>query len=548
MTVKLSQQKISRLLKYYFAGMTQPAIAQKVGTDQSTISLYSKRFSERAAEIGLLEAAKEYQVYSEVSRLRNLSVEMQKYNLTTEDALHGIRIEKAFDKLGVATDQHIKLIQVCKKINDPGFIDATLKLVRIEAECNISYEEAVAKYDTAVSQLPAKQNEMTQLQAKLDSLGSTLSERNEELQRIDTEVERTQKEAETKKASLEQEYKARRKQLEVKQQEIEDVAQLKAELSKDNLDIATLVKVVKEYRHGTQQVNGILVRRAIEEHYSLGKAIDANNNEIALQHKEHTQLKKQNSELKSDNTRITASNKIVDKSLYEKRFEYSKLTLAVMEQRSQYELFQGFLTMLVNSPSVNRPIESLISSLQQIMRSGWYSPRTQKQWMDLFVQRVFGDYLHSFRCNECGSRFMIGEATNKRYSNYSIQCPCCHCSSWVKPDDSFLRAMVAEDQLMNIYHARSMMEENAILRPFKVLPTTPCNICGKPITDWTEDEVKRLAAGLGWGHKDCWNTFLGKIKQIALVGEYIPKIEEKSSQQKDEEAGKPTLPTIRLNI
>ena len=59
-------------------------------------------------------------MYSEVSRLRNLSVEMQKYNLTTEDALHGIRIEKAFDKLGVATDQHIKLIQVCKKINDPG--------------------------------------------------------------------------------------------------------------------------------------------------------------------------------------------------------------------------------------------------------------------------------------------------------------------------------------------------------------------------------------------------------------------------------------------
>ncbi len=53
MTVKLSLQKISRLLKYYFAGMTQPAIAQKVGTDQSTISLYAKRFSERAAEIGL---------------------------------------------------------------------------------------------------------------------------------------------------------------------------------------------------------------------------------------------------------------------------------------------------------------------------------------------------------------------------------------------------------------------------------------------------------------------------------------------------------------
>ena len=74
--------------------MTQPAIAEKVGTDQSTISLYSKRFSERAAEIGLLEAAKEYNMYNEIGELRNLSVEMQKYNLTTEDAREGVGIIK----------------------------------------------------------------------------------------------------------------------------------------------------------------------------------------------------------------------------------------------------------------------------------------------------------------------------------------------------------------------------------------------------------------------------------------------------------------------
>ncbi len=112
--------------------MTQPAIAQKVGVDQSTISLYSKRFGERAAEIGLLEAAKEFNVYKEVSELRNLSVELQKYNLTAEDAREGIGIIKAFSKLGVTTDQHIKLIQVCKNINDQGFINASLELVRTE--------------------------------------------------------------------------------------------------------------------------------------------------------------------------------------------------------------------------------------------------------------------------------------------------------------------------------------------------------------------------------------------------------------------------------
>ena len=538
MTVKLSQQKISRLLKYYFAGITQPAIAQRVNTDQSTISLYSKRFSERAAEIGLLEAAKEYQVYSEVSRLRNLSVEMQKYNLTTEDALHGIRIEKAFDKLGVATDQHIKLIQVCKKINDPGFVDAALELVRIEAESNISYEEAVAKYDTAVSQLPAKQNEMTQLQAKLDSLNSTISERNEELQLRDTEVERAQKEAETKKASLEQEYQARRKQLEVKQQEIEDVAQLKAGLSKDNLDIATLVKVVKEYRHGTQKVNGRLIRRAIEEHHSLGKAIDANNNKIALQHKEHTQLKQQNSELRSDNARVASEKAENERGLQNGRLELSQLFTTMEICRRQYTLFQGFLAMLVNSPSVNRPIESLITSLQQVMRSGWYSPRTQKEWMDLFVQRVFGDYLQSFRCDHCGSRFMISEGMNKGYLNYPIKCPRCHNSSWVEPDDSFLRAMVSEDQLTNIYRAELLMNENVILRPFKVLVGIPCDVCGKPISEFTEDAIKVGAAGCGWAHADCWNTFTGKVKMFGNAAKYLLETEKGSSEQAVKNAGK----------
>ena len=86
MTVKISQQKITRLFKYYFAGMTQPDIAKKLNIDQSSVSLYAKRFSERAAEVGLLAAAEEYGVYKEVSELRNLSVELHQLNLTTEDA------------------------------------------------------------------------------------------------------------------------------------------------------------------------------------------------------------------------------------------------------------------------------------------------------------------------------------------------------------------------------------------------------------------------------------------------------------------------------
>ena len=55
MTVKLSPQKVSTILRYYFAGVSQPNIARKVAVDQSTVSLYSSRFQVRVAETGLLK-------------------------------------------------------------------------------------------------------------------------------------------------------------------------------------------------------------------------------------------------------------------------------------------------------------------------------------------------------------------------------------------------------------------------------------------------------------------------------------------------------------
>ena len=304
------------------------------------------------------------------------------------------------------------------------------------------------------------------------------------------------------------------------------MAQVKAELSEDNLDIATMVKLVNEYSYGTQQIDGMVIRKAIEEHHSIEQSKEVLKHEKALLEEGNSQLNKQNSDLKSDNTRITTAVKVVDKSLIEKRLEYSKLTLTIMRQGSQYELFQGFMAMLVNSPSVKGPIESLMASLQMIRRSGWYSPKTTKEWMGLFVSKVFGDYLQSFTCNRCGCRFMVSKGTIKGYISYWYQCPACFSSSDVKPDYSFLKALVPDKQLSNIYHAELLLTQNVILKPFRVLLAVPCIVCGELITNWTEDKVKRIATGLGWGHTDCLNTSLGRTKQLELVHEHFPKMEE----------------------
>ena len=247
MTVKLSPHKISRILRYYFSGVPQPAIARKVGVDQSTVSLYSSRFRESAMGVGLLGAGKEFKVFSEVESLRSLSVELYKSKLTVEEAEYGVRIRDTFIKLGVDPDQHTRLIEVCKKVDDPGFIDAALKLNRIEVEGQMTYEEATSKFERITSELPPAENRLRGILTKLKSLNNLIAQRNSELTNVEAHVVQLQKEAKAKEATLEQEFGIKMKKLDVQEKEVEAVAKLKTELNKQELDLPTLLILAKEF-------------------------------------------------------------------------------------------------------------------------------------------------------------------------------------------------------------------------------------------------------------------------------------------------------------
>ena len=247
MTVKLSPHKISRILRYYFSGVPQPAIARRVGVDQSTVSLYASSFRLVATEVGLLDAGKEFNVFEEVSELRSLSVELLKVNLTAEDAREGVKIIRAFNKLGIELDQHIGLIEVCKKVDEPGFINAALKLNRIEAEGQMSYEEATSKFERITSELPPAENRLRGLQTKLKSLNSLIAQRNSELTNVEAHLVQLRKDAKVKEAKLEQDFDVKMKKLNVQYKEVEEVAALKAELAKKGLNLKTVLKLAKEF-------------------------------------------------------------------------------------------------------------------------------------------------------------------------------------------------------------------------------------------------------------------------------------------------------------
>jgi len=128
MTVKLSPHKVSKILRGYFHGLPQTRIAKEARVDQSSVSHYASRFKKMTNEKGLSAAGKEYQVLTEVEGLRSLSVELYKSKLTVEEARHGHNIVRAFLKLGINAEQHLVLVDICQEIEDPGFVEAAIKL------------------------------------------------------------------------------------------------------------------------------------------------------------------------------------------------------------------------------------------------------------------------------------------------------------------------------------------------------------------------------------------------------------------------------------
>jgi len=275
MTVKLSPHKVKKMMRYYFYGVSQPDIARKLAVDQSTVSLYSSRFKDMSAEVGLFAAGKEFKVFEEVAALRSLSVELMKTNLVLEDAKEGVKIIKTFRKLGVSPEKHVMLVKVCGKIDQPGFVDGALKLARIEDESGISYEEATSKFEKVTGELPVAKRNLKTTKTELESLNTLVSNRKQELAATESQVAqyrreveswrakiehdnksllaRIQTEAGTKKAELDREVEYKMKQLKVKQEEIEEVARLKADLRETGLDIQTLAEMAKEFSYGSKK-------------------------------------------------------------------------------------------------------------------------------------------------------------------------------------------------------------------------------------------------------------------------------------------------------
>jgi len=251
MTVPLSPHKASKILRDYFHGLPQTRLAKDTGVDQSSISHYASRFKEMAAEYGLTAAAKEYRVMNEVESLRSLSVELYKSKLTVDEARQGHDIAKAFLKLGISQEQHHNLVEICQKVADSGFVEAALQLSQIETQTGMSYNQVMSNFNNALNQLPHLEGNIAEAKVDLKAVSDRVLRTKQELACQEEYLKKYQHEVKAKKSQLEKELSARMKQLEVDKKEVEEAATLKAECIKKGINIKTLLKLAKEFQHGS---------------------------------------------------------------------------------------------------------------------------------------------------------------------------------------------------------------------------------------------------------------------------------------------------------
>jgi len=182
----------------------------------------------------------------EVDALRSLAVELHKAKLTVDEAKEGTKIEKAFIKLGISPAEHMTLVKVCKEVNDQSFINAALKLAKIESDGNISYEEVITGFQNMTSQLPVLEKQIENRNAELNSINNNLADKKQEMTSLEERLAKLKKLAKDTLAQTKQEVLVKMEEAKVTEKEITEIAKLKADLDKKGLDIPTLVKLAKE--------------------------------------------------------------------------------------------------------------------------------------------------------------------------------------------------------------------------------------------------------------------------------------------------------------
>ncbi len=335
MTTKISPQKLSRLLSLYFAGYNQVQIGQKLGIDQSTVSIYISKFGMQAQEKGLLAASKEVGIMDTISALHSLAAELQSGKLSVEEAKIGLKTRLKLETCGIVEDHYAELIEAAGQMKEQGFLDAALKLTSLEKTTGTGYAEITAKYEAVI-------NEIEQKSVQLDDLKAAMTQQQSALKSIESKRETCEKEyngylKETgmtmDRLKAAEQISAVLKKAKVKDSQLETYILRQQELDSSGIDIKLFGKIAGKAAVVTSADGGKQLLDMLTEYGGLQAAVDelsANKTDFEKQLlgfsnkvKEKNQLVKEIAKLSEQKSTLVATVKDLEgKAKVKEQLEY----------------------------------------------------------------------------------------------------------------------------------------------------------------------------------------------------------------------------------
>ena len=274
MAQELSQHKVHRMLALYFQGHTQSSTANRLKINQATVSIHINRFASIVEALGLESAGREYGIMNEVRSLHNLSVELHKARLTAEEAGIGLRIYKTLQRLGIAERDHDDLMGSVNKMKSEGFIDAAVELTRLENTTGMTFHEVSTRFKSTHQQLQETEEKLAATKDETDRLKSQLASVKQRTQIADRDMRDHMKKAGVNLKRLEkvENIALALKKASIEDNQLEDYIHRMQSLDKSNIDLETLVSILRAAAVSTAHDGGKELLSRLSEHGSLLQA------------------------------------------------------------------------------------------------------------------------------------------------------------------------------------------------------------------------------------------------------------------------------------
>ena len=367
------------------------------------------------------------------------------------------RIDARLKELGVSPDQASQLIEATNEIKDIDFRAAALDLLELRKRTGKSSKEAEAYIKELNSQLTSKEKQSSDWTVKIEKAKGEFRDweqkRNDERAKFESEQARNKRILKEDGEKLNRELS---KNNEVREN-IEETIGLKAELKKIGLDLPTFKSIVKEtvLKGGISPDIAKNIREAVKNLGSLGKAIAEREKEEKARKQAILNLSAEEREkrgtLRELDGQIAIRHQTIrkqDEQIESKRKLLERCNERIEEKKWQWEFFELFISMLLNSPSATEPLAALGEKLQGLSEKGWLhsGEGTPEKRRAAFIMTVMGGYLHSIHCGNCKASFIVNKASNA-YISYRTYyyCPVCDLGSYTRPDDTFFDLMVSPE-------------------------------------------------------------------------------------------------------